>query len=80
MATSKDTPAADLYDRLDTALHRARAVHQAHVAALEGAPGALPDGAHFHVGAVVEDLLDEAMDAAQSLRTIASKTALPSAN
>ena len=71
--------ASDLYDQLDTAILRARAVSQAHCAALEAAPDALSDGTHHHLAMVVESLLNDARKAAHALfethaERVASKT------
>ncbi len=76
--------ATALYDQFDRSLARVRAVVAIQAAALEGAPGAIPDGTHFHVGQIVEDLLAEAQEAAQGLfeatRTIAPESAPSSAD
>jgi hypothetical protein len=58
----------DPLDQLDRSLARVRAAVALQSAALEGAPGAIPDGAHCHATAIIEDLLGEAARAVGALR------------
>lgn len=53
------TKTSDLVDRLDTAILRAGAIHQAQCMALESGLDAFPDGVHHHLAMAVETPLPD---------------------